>query len=107
MPKTREVTITIPEYLYEVSTRLTALGLFRDLSDLFVAGLRREMREAQHLLELEPVHWSDGLEQLRSQIAAAQTETPTLEETELLRQMRQIRQEVWANDYQPYYTSDT
>ena len=106
MPKTRQITITIPEYLYEASTRLTTLGLFRDMSDLLLAGLRREMLEAQHLLDLTPENWTDSLEHLRLQIQAAQTDSTDLSEEALTAQMRKIRQEVWADDYQPYYTVD-
>jgi len=45
--KTKELTVEIPEYLYEESLKLTSLGLFRDLSDLVAAGMRRELQEAK------------------------------------------------------------
>lgn len=53
MANTKEITVTIPDYLYEVALRMTALGLFRDMSELVSAGLRREIPEAQWLLEVE------------------------------------------------------
>jgi Arc/MetJ-type ribon-helix-helix transcriptional regulator len=104
MAKTREITITIPEYLYEASQRLTALGLFRDLSDLVLAGLRREMREAQRLLEMDPENWQESLDKLRIQIQQNRQLSEPLDEEQMLEQLRAIRQEVWARDYQPYYT---
>ena len=105
MSNTREITITIPEYLYEASTRLTEMGLFRDLSDLMLAGLRREMQETQRLLELvEPENWPESLDRVRRQIQEKQATTPALSEEALLEQLRATRQEVWASDYQPYYT---
>jgi Arc/MetJ-type ribon-helix-helix transcriptional regulator len=108
MAKTREITVTIPEYLYEASVRMTALGLFRDLSDLVGAGLRHELREAQRLLELEPQNWQSSSDKLRAQIQQKQMEMnqAELSEAELLNQLRTIRQEVWANDYQTYYAFD-
>ena len=108
MANTREITVTIPEYLYEASVRMTALGLFRDLSDLVGAGLRHELREAQRLLEIEPQNWQISIDKLRAQIQQKQTEMDQseLSETEILSQLRAIRQEVWANDYQPYYAFD-
>lgn len=107
MSKTREVTVTIPEYLYEASQRLTALGLFRDLSDLISAGLRREMREAQRLLEMDPENWQDSLDKLRAQIQQNRQHPEPLDEEQILEQLRAIRQEVWARDYRPYYTFDS
>ena len=108
MANTREITVTIPEYLYEASVRMTALGLFRDLSDLVGAGLRHELREAQRLLEIEPQNWQTSIDKLRAQIQQKQTEMDQseLSETELLSRLRTIRQEVWANDYQTYYAFD-
>ena len=108
MANTREITVTIPEYLYEASVRMTALGLFRDLSDLVGAGLRHELREAQRLLEIEPQNWQTSIDKLRAQIQQKQTEMnqSELSETELLSRLRTIRQEVWANDYQTYYAFD-
>ena len=52
--KTKELTVEVPEYLYEESVKLMSLGLFRDLSDLVTAGMRRELEEAKDLLEFEP-----------------------------------------------------
>lgn len=108
MANTREITVTIPEYLYEASVRMTALGLFRDLSDLVGAGLRHELREAQRLLEIEPQNWQTSIDKVRAQIQQKQTEMDQseLSETELLSRLRTIRQEVWANDYQTYYALD-
>ena len=108
MANTREITVTIPEYLYEASVRMTALGLFRDLSDLVGAGLRHELREAQRLLEIEPQNWQTSIDKVRAQIQQKQTEMDQseLSETELLSRLRTIRQEVWANDYQTYYAFD-
>ena len=108
MANTREITVTIPEYLYEASVRMTALGLFRDLSDLVGAGLRHELREAQRLLEIEPQNWQTSIDKVRAQIQQKQTEMDQseLNETELLSRLRTIRQEVWANDYQTYYAFD-
>ncbi len=100
MSKTKEITVTIPEYLYDISMKMTDLGLFRDLSDLVGAGLRRELREAQQLLELEPEDWQTNLEKLRAQIQQKQNQTgqPPLTEEEMLDQLRAIRQEIWEHD---------
>ena len=108
MANTREITVTIPEYLYEASVRMAALGLFRDLSDLVGAGLRHELREAQRLLEIEPQNWQTSIDKVRAQIQQKQTEMDQseLSETELLSRLRTIRQEVWTNDYQTYYAFD-
>jgi Arc/MetJ-type ribon-helix-helix transcriptional regulator len=110
MTTTKEITVTIPEYLYEVSLRMTALGLFRDLSELVSAGLRRELREAQQFLEIEiePENWSSGVQKLRAQIQQKRTEIgqPPLSETEVIAQLRATRREIWEHDYKPYYTPD-
>jgi Arc/MetJ-type ribon-helix-helix transcriptional regulator len=108
MNHTKEITVTIPEYLYEASMRMMALGLFRDLSDLIGAGLRRELREAQRLLEIEPEHWQTSLEKLRAQIQQKQAEKgqSSLSEAEVMAQLRATRQEIWEHDYRPYYTFD-
>jgi Arc/MetJ-type ribon-helix-helix transcriptional regulator len=66
--RTREVTLTIPEYLYEESLKLTSAGLFRDLSELVSAGLRRELQAAKELLEPEETNWQEELYRLRAQI---------------------------------------
>ena len=66
--KTKELTAEIPEYLYEESLKLTNLSLFRDLSDLVAAGMRRELQEAKELLEFEPEDWKEGLAKLRTRI---------------------------------------
>lgn len=70
----KEITITVPEYLYDESVRVTELGLFRDLSELISAGLRRELREAQELLAFEPEDWQEGLANLRARIAERKTQ---------------------------------
>ncbi len=108
MNNTKEITVTIPEYLYEASKRMMALGLFRDLSDLVGAGLRRELREAQQLLEIDPEKWQTGVENLRRQIQQkqAELEQPAMPEDEVIDQLRAIRQEIWEHDYRPYYTFD-
>jgi Arc/MetJ-type ribon-helix-helix transcriptional regulator len=48
---TQTVTVEVPAYLYEESQRLATLGFFRDFADVVLAGLRRELREAQELLQ--------------------------------------------------------
>lgn len=109
MNNTKEITITIPEYLYEASLKMMELGLFRDLSELIGAGLRRELREAQRLLEMEPESWQASVEKLRAQIQQKQAELgqPPLSEDEILTQLRITRQEIWDHDYKPYYTINT
>ena len=109
MNHTKEITVTIPEYLYEASERMMALGLFRDLSDLVGAGLRRELREAQRLLEIEPENWQSSVEKLRGQIQQKQAELgqPAMNEDQVIDQLRAIRRELWEHDYRPYYTFDT
>jgi Arc/MetJ-type ribon-helix-helix transcriptional regulator len=109
MGSTREITVTIPEYLYEASLKMTELGLFRDLSDLVGAGLRRELREAQQLLELGSESWQAEVEKLRAQIQQKQADLglPPLSEEEAIAQLRAIRQEIWEREYKPYYTFDS
>ena len=110
MTTTKEITVTIPDHLYEVALRMTALGLFHDLSELVSAGLRRELREAQQLLELEiePENWQAGVQKLRAQIQQKRAEMgqPLLSETEVIAQLRTTRREIWEHDYKPYYTPD-
>ncbi len=109
MTKYKEITVTIPEYLYEASLRMTSLGLFRDLSDLVSAGLRHELREAQHLLPLADEDWQARVQKLRAQIQQKQAEMgqPPLTEDEIIAQLRATRREVWESDYRPYYSFDT
>ena len=92
MMLTKTVTIEVPEYLYEESHRLTTLGLFRDFSDLVTASLRREIKEAQELLAMEPNDWTTQLTTLRTKIHKKQakngkrkkeTEEETLMQPEL------------------------
>jgi Arc/MetJ-type ribon-helix-helix transcriptional regulator len=109
MSRTKEITVTIPEYLYEASLKMTELGLFRDLSDLVGAGLRRELREAQHLLEIEPETWQTAVEKLRAQIQQKQRESgqPPLTEEEIMTQLQATRRELWEHEYKPYYTGNS
>ncbi len=77
------------------------------MSDLMLAGLRREMREAQRLLEMEPENWQDSLDKLRVEIQQKQQEGSVISEEHVIDQLRAIREEVWTRDYQPYYTFDS
>ena len=102
----KEITVMVPEYLYEESVRMTELGLFRDLSDLVSAGLRRELREAQELLALEPEDWQEGLARLRAQISERKAQYGYQEKTEgeTLDELRALRREIWEKEYRPGYT---
>jgi Arc/MetJ-type ribon-helix-helix transcriptional regulator len=102
----KEITVTVPEYLYDESVRLTELGLFRDLSDLVNAGLRRELREAQELLAFEPEDWQEGLARLREKIEERKTQRDHKEksEEETLSELRALRREIWEKEYRPRYT---
>jgi len=99
---TKTVTVEVPEYLYEESQRLTTLGLFRDFSDLITAGLRREIREAQELLAIEPDDWQTRLTSLRTQIRKKQTKNGKKKketEADLLAALRATRKQIWAKEY--------
>jgi Arc/MetJ-type ribon-helix-helix transcriptional regulator len=102
----KEITVTIPEYLYDESVRITEMGLFRDLSDLVNAGLRRELREAQELLTFEPEDWQEGLARLRAQIRERKAQYGHEEkgEKEILAELRALRREIWEEEYRPHYT---
>jgi Arc/MetJ-type ribon-helix-helix transcriptional regulator len=102
----KEITVTIPEYLYDESVRITEMGLFRDLSDLVNAGLRRELREAQELLAFEPEDWQEGLARLRAQIKErkAQYGHEEKDEEEILTELRAFRREIWEEEYRQHYT---
>ena len=107
--KTREVTVTIPEYLYQASLRMTSLGLFHDFSELVNAGIRRELEAAQRLLDMQPVIWQTGVEKLREKIQQERLQSgqPPLSEEEVIAQLRTIRREIWEHDYKPLYTAGT
>jgi Arc/MetJ-type ribon-helix-helix transcriptional regulator len=98
--KTKEFTVEVPQYLYDESVKLTNLGLFRDLSDLVAAGLRRELREAKELVEFEPGGWEEGLARLRAQIRERKAkygyEEPS--EEEILAELRATRREIWEKE---------
>jgi Arc/MetJ-type ribon-helix-helix transcriptional regulator len=103
---TKTVTIEVPEYLYEESQRLAALGLFRDFSDLVAAGLRRELKEAQELLAIEPEDWQTRLAALRAQIRKKQSKNGKKKketEEELLAALRATRKQIWEKEYRPRY----
>ena len=104
--KTKEFIVEVPEYLYEESVKLTSLGLFRDLSDLVAAGLRRELQEARGLLEFELEDWEQGLARLRAQIRERKAryghEEPS--EEEILAELRAVRREIWEKEYGPRYS---
>ena len=104
--KTKEFTVEVPEYLYEESIKLTTLGLFRDLSDLVAAGMRRELQGAKELLELEPEDWKEGLTRLRAQIRERKAEYGHEEqsEEEILAELRAARREIWEKEYRPRYS---
>ena len=104
--KTKEFTVEIPQYLYDESVKLTNLGLFRDLSDLVAAGMRRELQEAKELVEFEPGGWEEGLARLRAQIKERRAkygyEEPS--EEEILAELRATRREIWKEEYRPRYS---
>jgi Arc/MetJ-type ribon-helix-helix transcriptional regulator len=104
--KTKEFTIEVPEYLYEESVKLTSLGLFRDLSDLVAAGMRRELQEAKELLEFDTEDWKEGLARLRAQIRERRAEYGHQEpsEEEILAELRATRREIWEKEYRPRYS---
>ena len=104
--KTKEFTIEVPEYLYEESVKLTSLGLFRDLSDLVAAGMRRELQEAKELLEFDTEDWREGLARLRAQIRERRAEYGYQEpsEEEILAELRATRREIWEKEYRPRYS---
>jgi len=104
--KTKEFTIEVPEYLYEESIKLTSLGLFRDLSDLVAAGMRRELQEAKELLEFDAEDWREGLARLRAQIRERRAEYGHQEpsEEEILAELRATRREIWEKEYRPRYS---
>ena len=105
----KEITITVPEYLYNESVRVTEMGLFRDLSELVSAGLRRELREAQELLAFEPEDWQEGLANLRAKIAERKTHYGYEEksEEETLTELRALRRKIWEEEYRPIYNFDS
>ena len=104
--KTKELTVEVPEYLYEESVKLTSLGLFRDLSDLVAAGLRRELQGAKELLEFDSEDWKEGLARLRAQIRERRAEYGHQEpsEEEILAELRATRREIWEKEYRPRYS---
>lgn len=107
--KMKEITISIPEYLYEESVKITAMGLFRDLSDLISAGIRRELREAKELLAFEPEDWQTGLARLRAQIQERRARYGYEEKDEeaILAELRAARREIWEREYRPRYSFDS
>lgn len=103
---TKTVTIELPAFLYDESQRLTSLGLFRDFSDLVAAGLRRELKEAQELLTIEPDDWQTRLNALRAEIRKRQARNgkqAKATDEELLEALRATRRQVWEEEYRPRY----
>jgi len=107
--RTREVTLTIPEYLYEESLKLTSAGLFRDLSELVSAGLRRELQAAKELLGPEETNWQEELSRLRAQIREKRAKygLTAKSEEETLDELRAARRELWEREYRQRYAADT
>jgi Arc/MetJ-type ribon-helix-helix transcriptional regulator len=95
--RTKEVTLAIPEYLYEESLKLTSAGLFRDLSELVSAGLRRELQAAKELLGPEETNWQEELSRLRAQIREKRAKygITVKSEEETLDELRAVRRELW------------
>jgi Arc/MetJ-type ribon-helix-helix transcriptional regulator len=107
---TKTVTVEVPAYLYEESQRLATLGLFRDFSDMVMVGLRRELKEAQELLAMEPDDWKTQLTALRTQIRKKQaTNGKRKKETEedTLNALRAVRKQIWEKEYRPRYRFNT
>jgi len=101
---TKTITIDVPAYLYDESQRLTALGLFRDFSDLVAAGLRRELKEVRELLLTEQGDWQTQLTSLRAQILKRQAKNAKQKkktEQELLKILRANRKIIWKKEYRP------
>jgi Arc/MetJ-type ribon-helix-helix transcriptional regulator len=101
---TKTVTVEVPAYLYEESQRLATLGFFRDFADVVLAGLRRELREAQELLAMEPEDWKTRLNALRAQIQKNQTGNGKKKketEEELIAALRAARKRIWEKEYRP------
>jgi hypothetical protein len=53
---------------------------------------------------MDPENWQESLDKLRIQIQQNRQLSEPLDEEQMVEQLRAIRQEVWARDYQPYYT---
>ena len=107
--RTKEVTLIIPEYLYEESLKLTSAGLFRDLSELVSAGLRRELQAAKELLGPEETNWQEELSRLRAQIREKRAKygITAKSEEETLDELRAARRELWEREYRQRYMADT
>ncbi|MGH7596905.1 MAG: hypothetical protein ACREOI_11175 [bacterium] len=107
---TKTVTVEVPAYLYEESQRLATLGLFRDFSDMVMAGLRRELKEAQELLAMEPDDWTIQLTTLRTEIRKKQAKNGKRKketEEDTLNTLRAIRKQIWEKEYRPRYRFNT
>jgi hypothetical protein len=106
--RTKEVMLTIPEYLYEESLKLTSAGLFRDLSELVSAGLQRELQAAKELLGPEETNWQEELSRLRAQIREKRAKygITAKSEEETLDELRAARRELWEREYRQRYTAD-
>ena len=107
--RTKEVTLTIPEYLYEESLKLTSAGLFRDLSEVVSAGLRRELQAVKELLEPAETNWQEDLSRLRAQIREKRAKygITAKSEEETLDELHAARRELWEREYRQRYTADT
>jgi Arc/MetJ-type ribon-helix-helix transcriptional regulator len=107
---TKTVIVEVPAYLYEASQRLATLGLFKDFSDIVMAGLRRELREAQELLAMEPDDWNSQLTALRTQIRKSQAKNGKKKketEEDTLSALRAVRKQIWEKEYRPRYRFNT
>lgn len=106
--RTKEVTLTLPEYLYEESLKLTSAGLFRDLSELVSAGLRRELQAAKELLGPEETNWQEELSRLRTQIREKRAKygITAKSEEETLDELCAARRELWENAFLSSYAPE-
>ncbi len=107
--RVKEITVTIPEYLYQESLRITELGMFSDLSELISSGIRRELKDARALLALDAESWQEGLAHLRARIRERRTQEDYAEPTEeqVFAELRALRQIIWQKEHRPRYTLDS
>ncbi len=98
----KKVTLSIPEYLYEESLKITEVGLFSNFSDLVRAGIRRELKDVSRLFEKKKP-WAESIKEIQMRIEKAGGIKGSNEE--IIKRIKRTRKELWKEEYQKEYSN--
>lgn len=106
----KSVTLTIPEGMYSQTQRLIEEGLFRDLEDVVMAGIRYVLLEAAMIeTELEPLRLAGPerymfyLTKLRREIAEAGGLFPGKTKEEVINILGSTREQIYEEKYAAHF----